>query len=430
MIMLIHLLFGAKKMSAIPEIKSKLPFSNKSTKQKSTDSLSHELRTSLHGILGSLEILKELPLHLQKLRKSVFIPPSLLVTKLNFHANFLKTYLLDIQKNKEQLQILIIREDNSLGALSKKMMKHLDDFQRSILVFLNNEQALSKLAHEMLPLNPKDWKQQLKVITKALSMHLDQALEEIKGLYHTTGYSFTDVPPPEKKAKTSKVLLSSIKILIVDDNVINQKILIHFLKKKGYAFAVANNGAEAVEKFSAEKFDMVLMDIQMPVMDGLEATRAIRQLEKEESRVSTPIAALTAITPTVENQNEVYAAGMNDFLSKPFNSIQIDHLLKKHRVQEVSSPSSSPSSEALKFSLKPKDRHAPLPVDTPYLCRALGVPVCNNSKENPIPASNIMNAPVRSEALKSAPSPSFSLPPLLVVKSPSSVSDCPNSAKP
>ncbi|KAI8994364.1 CheY-like superfamily, partial [Gaertneriomyces semiglobifer] len=71
-----------------------------------------------------------------------------------------------------------------------------------------------------------------------------------------------------------------IRVLIAEDNPINQTILATFLKKRGIKAVVANNGQEALDRYKAEKFHLILMDIVMPVMDGIQATREIREMER------------------------------------------------------------------------------------------------------------------------------------------------------
>ncbi len=108
----------------------------------------------------------------------------------------------------------------------------------------------------------------------------------------------------------------SVHVLLVEDGPSNQLIATAILKKAGYEVTVASNGHEAVEAASMRRFDLILMDLRMPVMDGLEATRRIRDLPGESGRV--PVIALTA-NAFKEDIEQCHAAGMNDFVSKPIN---------------------------------------------------------------------------------------------------------------
>lgn len=110
------------------------------------------------------------------------------------------------------------------------------------------------------------------------------------------------------------------RILLVEDNEINQQVALELLTSMGLEVGVANNGQEGLARALTEKFDLVLMDIQMPVMDGLSATRLIR---KEKNLQTLPIIAMTAHA-MVGDKEKSLAAGMNDHLTKP---IEIDKLI-------------------------------------------------------------------------------------------------------
>ncbi|QED37013.1 response regulator [Antarcticibacterium arcticum] len=107
-----------------------------------------------------------------------------------------------------------------------------------------------------------------------------------------------------------------MKILIVDDNKINVMIVRRYLEKWGYNFQIAGNGKEALEMIQAEKFDIILMDLNMPVMDGLEATYEIRKLPGCEFK-QLPIIGFTSSTEKILEE-KMYDAGFTDILQKPF----------------------------------------------------------------------------------------------------------------
>ncbi len=117
--------------------------------------------------------------------------------------------------------------------------------------------------------------------------------------------------------------LKGLKILLVEDVVDNQALMAHFLNLAGARVDVANNGNEGVAKALAGDFDAILMDIQMPVLDGYEATRQLRH-----QGYQAPIIALTAHALTEEREKSI-EAGCNDHLSKPVEfNVLIDHLSK------------------------------------------------------------------------------------------------------
>jgi CheY-like chemotaxis protein len=124
----------------------------------------------------------------------------------------------------------------------------------------------------------------------------------------------------ESEEKESGQMAGQLKILLVEDNPVNQKLARFILAKAGHQITVADNGMEAVEAFGAEPdtFDIVLMDIQMPVMDGKQATLEIRKIEEQrkKGRFPVPIIAVTADV-TKGNREKLIALGLNDYISKP-----------------------------------------------------------------------------------------------------------------
>ena len=133
-----------------------------------------------------------------------------------------------------------------------------------------------------------------------------------------------DTPDMAISRHQEKVDLEDANVLLVEDNLINQKIVLLSLKKAVKNVDVANNGKEALDKFGSVKYDIILMDIQMPVMNGIVTTKKIRNLEKS-SHTHTPIIAITA-NALLGDKEECLAAGTDDYISKPF---QIETLLEK-----------------------------------------------------------------------------------------------------
>ena len=139
--------------------------------------------------------------------------------------------------------------------------------------------------------------------------------------------------PPTTRAKPMFVGHTA---LVVEDNEINQKILVARLKRLGFRLKVAGNGQEAVEAVETYPFDLVLMDCQMPIMDGYEATERMRS--SANPRIAAlPIIALTANAMSGERER-CLEAGMNDFLTKPFDHIQFLSALKRWLPQGADAP--------------------------------------------------------------------------------------------
>jgi CheY-like chemotaxis protein len=133
-------------------------------------------------------------------------------------------------------------------------------------------------------------------------------------------------PPESRKVPiVSKELLENKvhkpQVLLVEDNAVNQKLAVRVLEKQGYKVAVANNGQEGVELWQQEKFDVILMDVQMPVMGGFEATAAIRELERGTGR-HIPIIAMTAHAMKGDRER-CLEAGMDGYVTKPIQAKEL-----------------------------------------------------------------------------------------------------------
>lgn len=133
-----------------------------------------------------------------------------------------------------------------------------------------------------------------------------------------------NTPTVQSVGMSRKVDLIDANVLLVEDNLINQKIVILSLKKLVKNIEIANNGKEALDKFGTSRFDIILMDIQMPIMNGIVTTRKIREIEAS-TNTHTPIVAITA-NALQGDREECISAGMDDYLSKPF---QIEVLIQK-----------------------------------------------------------------------------------------------------
>ncbi len=134
-------------------------------------------------------------------------------------------------------------------------------------------------------------------------------------------YTISDEQPVAViyKEVPEKVIFGSIKnILVVDDNLFNQKLAVNILQNNDFNVTVAENGSQALDILKTGSFDVILMDIQMPVMDGYRATQLIR----EEMHITTPVIAMTAHALAGERE-KCLEVGMNDYLSKPFKEIDL-----------------------------------------------------------------------------------------------------------
>ena len=137
-----------------------------------------------------------------------------------------------------------------------------------------------------------------------------------------------DQSPTKQAGFAHEVYLDNLKekqkILVVDDNRINQVVTRRILEKQNFECIVASNGVEAIEKASSENFDLILMDLNMPGINGMETTKRIRKFNKH-----VPVVALTAVE-IEEVRNEIYASGMNDIIVKPYDVERFYQIIKRN----------------------------------------------------------------------------------------------------
>jgi PAS domain S-box-containing protein len=134
--------------------------------------------------------------------------------------------------------------------------------------------------------------------------------------------------------------LNRKRLLLAEDNPVNQEVALGILQIEGFDVTLAKNGAEALEAYSRAAFDVVLMDCHMPEMDGFEATRKIRALEKQANLQRVPIVALTA-NAMQQDREECLNAGMDDHLSKPYSRLQMRETLARWLPQQSAIDSTS-----------------------------------------------------------------------------------------
>jgi PAS domain S-box-containing protein len=197
------------------------------------------------------------------------------------------------------------------------------------------------------------------------------------------------VEPVASQATTSKVSpaceVRGWRILLAEDNLVNQRVAVRTLEKMGHSVAVVPNGREAIAALAKAQFDLVVMDVQMPVMDGLEATRAIRQQEQTTGG-HLPIVAMTAHAMT-GNKEQCLDAGMDAYASKPIQPKELGETITQVMArfggsaterpalssdtgaiqQPLSDASQQPSVDA-----QPADRRSPDIVDMKALLERLG----------------------------------------------------------
>ncbi len=121
-----------------------------------------------------------------------------------------------------------------------------------------------------------------------------------------------------------------MKILLVEDNLMNQKVVMYNLKKLNCTITPVSNGKEALENFKNNNYDLVLMDIMLPEMNGYEITIEIRKFEKL-NEIKNPVTIIALTANTFENDKEkCFSVGMNEYLSKPFTAQQLIKKIEKY----------------------------------------------------------------------------------------------------
>ncbi len=146
---------------------------------------------------------------------------------------------------------------------------------------------------------------------------------------HTFPELVKPAPVPEPEPTPASASQDPVQILLVEDYWANVLVATSILDNLGYQYEVAENGIEAVRKYTSGQFHAVLMDVQMPDMDGIAATHAIRDLEQKEGRGHCPIIGMTAHALKGDRER-CLAAGMDDYISKPFQPIELEEKLRHY----------------------------------------------------------------------------------------------------
>ena len=178
---------------------------------------------------------------------------------------------------------------------------------------------------------------------------LDAILQEIGNLDKSSGDTEKKASPTDSTIEQVKMGGASEKprqrfrILVVEDNVVNQRLALRLLEKQGHSVRLAANGKEALAALEQEKFDLVLMDVQMPEMGGFEATSHVRTREQATGE-HIPIIALTAHAMTGDRER-CLEAGMDGYVSKPIQEKDLLRVFEGIRLQPTTgvAPNGGPS---------------------------------------------------------------------------------------
>jgi signal transduction histidine kinase/ligand-binding sensor domain-containing protein/DNA-binding response OmpR family regulator len=220
---------------------------------------------------------------------------------------------LKILSSEEQVDLII--SDMNMPVmdgvqLAKKIRKKLPDLPIILLSSMGNEQS-RKEAHLFNAILTKPTRHQV------LYKHITEQLK-------TTGNMIKEVEPVKSQFSEDFAKQYPMSILIAEDNLVNQKLIKHILNKMGYDPDIAVNGHEALNAMTIKKYNMVFMDVQMPEMDGLEATRFIR-----ENMDHQPVIVAMTANAMPEDRELCMKTGMDDYLSKPMKIVDIMDVLER-----------------------------------------------------------------------------------------------------
>jgi CheY-like chemotaxis protein len=168
-------------------------------------------------------------------------------------------------------------------------------------------------------------------LVKPIAQHgLLEAIRQVIGARATPDRA------PSAPAVTPMRAARRLRVLVAEDNPVNQKLAQHLLERRGHTPILVTNGREAVDALRANEFDLVLMDLQMPEMDGFEATASIRTRERQGSAPRVPIVALTAHAMQGDRQR-CMDADMDGYVAKPIKPVELFEVIDRVMASAASS---------------------------------------------------------------------------------------------
>lgn len=323
--------FSAKTLLAL--INDVLDFSKIESGKIELEKISFDLHNLLNSVLESFRFTaekKEVSLKLKtgdELPRKVVGDPNRLTQILNnLVSNAVKftdegKVVVSVEKkeqSQDQVTLLFAVEDTGIGIASQKQEDIFESFTQersdTSRMFGGTGLGLS-ISKKLVALQNGD-------------MHLESEKGKGSTFYFELSFGIDEKSDDQKmnfSEQGKAVSLEGATVLLAEDNAINQKVMLRFLDKWKINPIVVEDGEEVLNALRNNKVHLVLMDLQMPKMDGYEATRKIRQLDDKKSEV--PIVALTAAALT-EVRDKVFDAGMDDYLTKPFNPSEMQKKLE------------------------------------------------------------------------------------------------------
>jgi CheY-like chemotaxis protein len=228
---------------------------------------------------------------------------------------------IDIQSSERVTRVTInLKKTKETGTESTIALRIQTD---NPIVLINEHSAEKSLAARFISSDKGTFSQEIGTNSTVLNIFLPYANPVTEPKQTITAQKIEELKQREKIHKD----LKDLKILLVEDNLINQKITLLTLKPLVHSIETASNGKEALDRFGITSFDLILMDIQMPVMSGLVAAEKIRALESVTNS-HVPIIAITA-NAMIGDKEKCLSAGIDDYISKPFQPAALIDKIKK-----------------------------------------------------------------------------------------------------
>lgn len=241
-------------------------------------------------------------------------------------ASNLRQVIASLSKAHDSYQAIIINREAYPNNIEPLLEKLLELLKRSTL---DEDAALHKVLSpltRLIVLQCRQQKTDLGNPVQYLYKPLRQSsLYEMLLSFQTTPAIATTAAPTSPSPSPPK---HAGKLLLAEDNIVNQTVAVALLHRLGYQVEVVKDGQAAIEAYNQNTYDLILMDCQMPNVNGLEATIAIRQKEQEHSKLHIPIIAMTANAMDGDRQR-CLEAGMDDYISKPVKQQELDTLLQR-----------------------------------------------------------------------------------------------------
>lgn len=266
----------------------------------------------------------------------------------NMRALVIDPHSLARRSAKRQLQSWGMRAKTAASGDKGLALLQSQDFHFVLVTATLPDMQVEELIRQIIATCP-DLPRRIVILNRTGQLGLNGAIEGAP----TLGYlckpirpselqlQLTEAPPPMSSASTTMDGVASsspplpktsktprVRVLLAEDNVINQQVARGMLEKLGCAVDVVFDGLEAVAAVQERSFDLLFMDCQMPNMDGYQATRLLRQMEKQQHKTSLPIIAMTAHTQRGDRE-KCLEAGMDDYLGKPFTLRQVSTMLSR-----------------------------------------------------------------------------------------------------